>query len=143
MCETGFNWGVSALAFLYSSPAVSVQSFDLPSGWPGSGTADKPYLGIAREWLLHRFPGRLNLTLGDSLHTVPTRATQGREGSAGACDLTFVDGGHTYGHAYADMRSFRCAARSYSLVLADDCAYVDGRAKLGVRNAYRSMVNEQ
>lgn len=146
VCETGFNWGLSSLAFLCASPQVRVRSFDLPSGWPGSGTPTKPYLGIARKWLEQRYPdARLNLTLGDSLHTVPRLAAlvAAREPSAPPCDLTFVDGGHTFGHAYADLRSMRCAARRRSLVLVDDCVYAgDGGGKPGVRVAWIRLINE-
>ena len=120
---------------------VRVQSFDLPSGWPGSGTRDMPYIHRAHAWLQRRFPGRLNLTLGDSLHTVPALSRT----STVRCDLTFVDGGHTFGHSYADMRSLRCAARPHSLMLADDCMHDQGSNaafKVGVRAAWHKMVNE-
>ena len=141
-CETGFNWGLSALAFLCASPTTQVHSFDLPSGWPTSGTAGKPYIHIALAWLKRRFPGRIDLTLGDSLHTVSNFANRSRStGDARPCDITFVDGGHTFGHAYADLRSFRCAARPGSLVLADDCRYAGG-GKPGVRVAWLKLVNE-
>ena len=146
-CETGFNWGLSALAFLCASRTTQVHSFDLPSGWPNSGTAAKPCIHIALAWLKRRFSSRIDLTLGDSLHTVSNFAN--RSWSTGdarpLCDITFVDGGHTFGHAYADLRSFRCAARPGSLVLADDCRYAGGGGKShkpGVRGAWLKLINE-
>jgi len=171
-CETGFNWGTSSLAFLCASPHSRVHSFDLARGYKTSVDArGVPYLATAAAWLQRRFPGRLNLVLGDSAADVPRlAAAQQRQqqsatrsassstaagAAAGAaahgametfggqkCDVVLVDGGHEFSMAYADMRSFRCAARRGALMLADDCDFEGVHAKRGVYLAYRQHLAE-
>jgi hypothetical protein len=44
--------------------------------------------------------------------------------------------------AYSDMRSFRCAARAGSLVVADDCDYERKYGKMGPADAYHLLMEE-
>ena len=142
-CETGFNWGTSALAFLCASPHTRVRSFDLHGGYRTSQDAHgTPYLDTAAAWLRGRFPHRLNLTLGDSTREVPRLAEALARHGGAPCDLVLVDGGHEFPVAYADMRSFSCAARPGALMLADDCDFGGARAKRGAFLSYRQHLAE-
>jgi hypothetical protein len=143
ICETGFNWGTSSLAWLCASPATRVFSFDLDQGYKTSTIHGRPYIHEAAAWLQRRFPGRLTLTLGDSFRTVPGFVRQHKRQPL--CDIILADGGHDAANAYADMRNLRCVAKRNALLLADDCDPEPPglRAqKLGVHIAYTRMREE-
>ncbi|KAL3916811.1 MAG: hypothetical protein SGPRY_006659 [Prymnesium sp.] len=139
VCETGFNWGTSSLAWLCASPMTRVFSFDLPLGYRTSTLGGRPYIHQSRAWLNARFPNRLILTLGDSFKTVPTFVRQ-RRGQM-RCDIVFADGGHDAANAFTDMRSFQCLAERGAFLLADDCDLrpPGSRGKPGVHVAYSRM----
>ncbi|WP_130345929.1 O-methyltransferase [Herbihabitans rhizosphaerae] len=104
IAEIGFNVGFSSLAFLEGSPDTRVVSFELDA---------RRSVQLAKEFIDTRYPGRHELVVGDSTETVA--------GYAGApCDLVFVDGGHTYEIAAADIRNARRIARHGGLVVVDD-----------------------
>jgi len=50
-----------------------------------------------------KFPGRLTLTFGNSMDTVPMLTPQLR----GSCDIVVVDGGHTEDLAWHDIQNMR------------------------------------
>mmetsp|Transcript_35426 Transcript_35426/g.79934 ORF Transcript_35426/g.79934 Transcript_35426/m.79934 type:complete len:380 (+) Transcript_35426:76-1215(+) len=108
VCEVGFNAGSSTLLWL-TAGARRVHSFEL---------GQYPYSSIAISWLAKRFPGRFDVTMGDSLETV---ATFHKLWPTERCDLLFVDGGHLYEHVYGDLKNLQHLARgAESIVLADD-----------------------
>lgn len=111
VCQTGFNRGRSALAFLAAHPAVRVASFDL---------GDHPYVKVARNWIDDRpeFAGRHDLYLGNSAYAIP-RAVKQRQ--LARCDMVFVDGNHMEEGALYDMYEFAFVAAPGAKMLIDDC----------------------
>jgi len=107
--EIGFNAGCSSLAFLLGSSAVlHVVSFDI---------GKHPYVHDAKKFIDGKFPGRHELVIGNSKHTVPKYAAEhpGRK-----FDLIFIDGGHGYRYAKADLRNCRLLAHESTTVIMDD-----------------------
>lgn len=106
--EIGFNSGHSASWFLANNPSVSVHSFDI-GNWrcvtKGKAVIDALY------------PNRHSLILGDSCRTVPefSRANPDKK-----FDLIFIDGGHMYDVAQADVRNCFSLAHKDSIVVMDD-----------------------
>lgn len=110
ICETGFNGGHSSLRWLlHSKPDAKVYSFDI-----GVHTYSKP----AQTWLSSLFPGRHTITWGDSTQTIPAFKAANPNVK---CNLIFVDGGHDYQVATADLINFfGMADPSYNVVMMDD-----------------------
>lgn len=108
VAETGFNAGHSSFLFLDSSPDISVVSFDL---------GEHDYVDRAERYISGRFPGRHALHRGDSKVTVPEFAATHPDVRA---DLVFIDGGHDYETAAADLSNMRKMAASGALVVMDD-----------------------
>lgn len=106
--EIGFNAGFSTHAFLSAHPDVAVTSFDL--GEHGYGEQAKAQID-------EDFPGRHTLILGDSLTTVP-EYTDAHPGET--FDLVFIDGGHTYEVAAADIRNMARLADGDTVLVIDD-----------------------
>lgn len=107
IAEIGFNVGFSALAFLESSAAASVVSFEVD---------ERRAVLLAKEFLDERYPGRHALVFGDSRDTLPRYADEHPH----AFDLVFVDGGHTHEIAASDIRHACRLARPRGLVVVDD-----------------------
>lgn len=105
--EIGFNIGFSSLAFLESGPDVTVLSFELDR---------RHAVEMAKEFIDERYPGRHELIIGNSLRTVPEHAAT----HSGTFDLFFVDGGHEYEVAAADIRSARELTRPGGILVVDD-----------------------
>jgi predicted O-methyltransferase YrrM len=108
IAEIGFNTGASSEAFLKANARANVTAFDL-------GVHD--YVRISKAYIDQHFPGRHELILGDSRETVPRYADQNGEVML---DLVFVDGGHDFGTASADLRNLRRLAHDRTLVVMDD-----------------------
>ena len=106
--EIGFNAGHSSFVFLEARPDVQVISFDL---------GEHGYVSAAREFIDKRFPGRHQLVLGDSTVTVPQYRLANPDA---AFDLAFVDGGHDYDVAIADLRNCQPLVVKDGLVVMDD-----------------------
>jgi SAM-dependent methyltransferase len=106
--EIGFNAGHSSFVLLAARPDIRVVSFDL---------GEHSYVTPAKEFIDSRFPGRHELVLGDSTVTVPEFAARN---PAGRFDLAFVDGGHDYSVAVADLRNCQQLVRPGGLVILDD-----------------------
>lgn len=109
ICEIGFNGGHGTLRWLLHSKA-RVYSFDL---------GEHDYSRPAAKWLSAKFPGRLEVIWGDSVKTLPEFIRCHPEIQ---CDLVFVDGGHSFEVAMADLESGAAMARpgNTTLVLVDD-----------------------
>lgn len=101
--EIGFNAGHSAELFLKHS-SVNVVSFDI-------GT--HAYVAVGKQFLDSTYPERHQLVLGNSTATIP-------EYQGEAFDLIFVDGGHDYATAIADLRNCQPLAHNNTIVLIDD-----------------------
>jgi predicted O-methyltransferase YrrM len=106
--EIGFNAGHSSYVFLDARPDVQVVSFDL---------GEHSYVSRAKEFIDKKFPGRHELILGDSMVTVPRYA---RANPEAAFDLAFIDGGHDYEVAIADLRNCHQLVVQDGLVVLDD-----------------------
>lgn len=116
ICEVGFNSGMSAVALLAAVPGAEVVSYDL-----GEWSCVQP----AKDYIDKHYPGRHTLVLGDSKKTL-------WKGSIGEFDLSFVDGGHDYKTAWADI----CAVGPQSKrVIVDDLQMP------GVEQAYHEAVD--
>lgn len=126
ICQTGFNYGTSAFAFLCSSDA---EVFSWDSG-------EHEYVSKADELLQKQFPGRHKLILGDSSRSLKEAASN----MSKQCDLVFVDGGHTYSLAAADIANFRALATHGATVVVDDCV---NTRKAGLIDAGRSVSHSQ
>jgi predicted O-methyltransferase YrrM len=72
----------------------------------------RPAVELAKDFVDARYPGRHELIVGDSRETVP------RHG--GGFDLVYVDGGHEYEIATADIANARGLAKPGGLVVVDD-----------------------
>lgn len=106
--EIGFNGGHSSCVFLSARDDITVVSFDL--GFHG-------YVTRAKQYIDQTFPGRHTLVLGDSRETVPAyRADHPAE----MFNLAFVDGGHEYEVASADLRNILPMTHPAGLIVMDD-----------------------
>jgi predicted O-methyltransferase YrrM len=108
IAEIGFNAGMSSYTFLEANPEAVVYSFDL---------GEYSYVQAAKEHIDQAFPGRHMLIIGDSKTTVP----EFQKNHPGLVfDLIFVDGGHTYELAKADLLNMRSFATEDTVLVTDD-----------------------
>lgn len=110
IAEIGFNVGYSTIGFLQSSPDVTVVSFELDH---------RSCVKLAKEFIDELYPGRHELVLGDSVQTVAEYA-DAHASPANRFDLVFIDGGHEYEVASADIRNARRIAAPGAVVVMDD-----------------------
>ena len=108
VAEVGFNAGHSSYLFLKSRPDVEVTSFDL---------GDHDYTHLAKWIIDEHFPGRHSLVIGDSGVTVPAFAKSQPDHKF---DLIFIDGGHDFDVAVADIDNCRLLATDQTIVIMDD-----------------------
>jgi predicted O-methyltransferase YrrM len=109
--EIGFNAGHSAEVFLKNNPTLELTSFDL-------GVHD--YCSTAKEFIDMLYPNRHTLILGDSTMTVPKFTS---EHPNARFDVIFIDGGHTYDIATADILNCKMLAHKDTIVILDDTYY--------------------
>lgn len=109
--EIGFNAGHSAEIFLTASPDARLLSFDL--GRVAAVAAGKAYIDA-------RHPRRHTLVVGDSTLSLPAFAAICPEVR---CDLLFIDGGHSYEVARADIGHCAGLAAPGALVAVDDTVF--------------------
>mmetsp|Transcript_62132 Transcript_62132/g.148189 ORF Transcript_62132/g.148189 Transcript_62132/m.148189 type:complete len:740 (+) Transcript_62132:78-2297(+) len=126
VCETGFRYGTTAMAFLCLGHASMVRSYN---------RRDSKYVNLAVSGVNARYPGQLTLIQGDS--------TQMVRDSVGVwkwhnCDAVFVDGGRTYGTVVADITNFARLAQPDAMLLVDGC----GNEHSGPRKAFNEAVVE-
>jgi len=110
ICETGFNLGHSSFNYLTASRHAVVHSFDL-------GTHN--YADKMAQFMRRHFPNRFFVHFGDSTKTVPQF---GRAHPDHRCDFIFVDGGHTYPVAVADLLNLAAMADvdAGNVIMLDD-----------------------
>ena len=129
VCETGFNAGHSTLAWLAGNRNTHVYSFDL---------GEHAYSRPMAAHLQANFPGRLNVTWGDSKVTIPAFI---KKNPWLTCNLIVVDGGHGYVEAKADLRNFRNYADKHNhLLIVDD---LPARYLQGIQLAWREEIMGQ
>ena len=124
-CEVGFNGGHTSAAVLSATRHVTVRSFDI--GEYGDHTARNA------AWLASMHPKRFNLTMGNSLATLPQLARRVEAGLEPSCDVVLVDGSHDEQPTYKDLVHFRRAASPGAFVVTDD---LDSKSALAVLRAY-------
>jgi predicted O-methyltransferase YrrM len=109
--EIGFNAGHSAEVFLKNNPSIKLTSFDL-------GSHD--YVLTAKEYIDATFPNRHTLIIGDSTKTVPEFI---RNNPNMKFDVIFIDGGHEYNIAKADIENCSHLAHEDTIVILDDTIF--------------------
>lgn len=109
ICEIGFNVGHTSLRWLTKSQA-HVYSFDL------GDRHDVQAAGAG--YVQENFPGRFNITWGDSGTTVPDFIQANPDIK---CNVLFIDGGHEFHQASTDIANFaKLADPGHHVVMADD-----------------------
>jgi hypothetical protein len=110
--EIGFNAGHSAEVFLQNNPSLMLTSFDLGS---------HEYVYTAKEYIDTNYPNRHTLILGDSTISIPKFINNNPDKTF---DLIFIDGGHDYPIANADLENCRQLANKDTIVIMDDTSYI-------------------
>lgn len=108
ICETGFNLGHSSFNYLTANEKAIVHSFDL---------GKHAYAHKMSDYLKTLFPTRFFIHFGDSTKTIPEFI---RNNSGFQCDLMFVDGGHVYPVALADIKNFAKIANLKENIISFD-----------------------
>lgn len=109
ICETGFNFGHSSFNWLTANSQTVVHSFDL---------GNHKYAHVMSDYIVALFPGRFFIHFGNSMETIPAFIAAN---PIFRCDIMFVDGGHDYLVAKADIENFVSMARNdHSIIIFDD-----------------------
>lgn len=111
--EIGFKAGHSAETFLKNNTQLSLVSFDL--GLHNYITASKNYIDAV-------YPDRHTLILGDSRETVPRFISENKDVKF---DIIFIDGGHKYEIAKADMENCFHLAHKDTVIILDDTMFTN------------------
>lgn len=106
--KIGFNGGASSFAFLFANRDATVISFDL---------GEYGYVQPAKDIIDDECPKRHKLILGDSTKTVPEYH---KSHPKLKFDLIFVDGGHDYEIAKADIKNMKKLAHKDTILVTDD-----------------------
>mmetsp|Transcript_442 Transcript_442/g.1479 ORF Transcript_442/g.1479 Transcript_442/m.1479 type:complete len:403 (-) Transcript_442:78-1286(-) len=109
VCETGFRYGTSAMAFLCLGNATQVRAYS---------RRQNEYVQAASQLIDKEYPGQLTFVSGDSKQTV--RDSLGVDGWK-SCDVAFVAGGRRQKVAKEDIANFAKWAKPGSLLMVDGC----------------------
>jgi predicted O-methyltransferase YrrM len=106
--EIGFNAGHSSDLFLNINPDCTVTSFDIGL---------HSYYKVGKEFIDNKYPNRHTLIIGDSTKTIPSFNSDLKY------DLIFIDGGHKYEVAKADLLNCKRFINKDTIVIMDDTMY--------------------
>jgi predicted O-methyltransferase YrrM len=109
--EIGFNAGHSAEVFLKNNGTLTLTSFDLGA---------HNYVTTAKQFIDKTYPNKHTLILGDSRITVPNYCKNNNT----KFDVIFIDGGHDYDIARADMQNCAQLAHKDTVVILDDVIFI-------------------
>jgi hypothetical protein len=109
--EIGFNAGHSAELMLENNKTLTLTSFDL---------GQYNYVLPGKEFINMTYPGRHTLYLGDSTMSIPVFTQQNPDVKF---DVIFIDGGHLYPIAKADIDNCFHLAHKDTIVMVDDTMY--------------------
>jgi predicted O-methyltransferase YrrM len=112
--EIGFNAGHSSEVFLKHNNTSKVVSFDL---------GEYVSVDFGKDYIDSMYPDRHTLILGDSTQTVPKYIL---DNSGVKFDLIFIDGGHEYEIAIADIQNCYHLAHKNTIVIVDDVVFTPG-----------------
>jgi predicted O-methyltransferase YrrM len=111
MMEIGFNAGHSAEVFLQNNAQLHLTSFDL---------GQHIYMTTAKEFIDATYPNKHVLIIGDSRASVPEFIENYKDVKF---DVIFIDGGHDYAIAKADMENCLRLAHEDTILILDDTIY--------------------
>ena len=109
--EIGFNAGHSAEIFLKNNKELNLTSFDIGS---------HKYVNTAKKYIDVTYPNRHNLIIGDSRITIPIYLQNNKDTKF---DIIFIDGGHNYKVAKADLENCFHLAHEDTIVILDDTMF--------------------
>ncbi len=133
--EIGFNGGHSSEIFLANSNA-NVYSFDI-------GDHFHQYLKYGKQFINTKYPNRHTLIFGDSTKTVPTFIKNNQHIKF---DIIFIDGGHDYPIAYADILNCKALAHKTTVLIVDDVMnynIFEAGHTIGPTQAWNKFVREK
>ena len=106
--EIGFNAGHSAELFLATNKNINLVSFDI---------GEHDYVKLGKQFLDNKYPGRLELIIGNSLNTIPEYINTNDNKTF---DLIFIDGGHDYNISRNDLINCKYLSNNKTIVILDD-----------------------